>query len=320
MTAKLYKKPNSTNILNSTASLSYNFNNINSFSNTTNVNRFVTINNIFEGYTDYINGTNVPITLKTLAVQSTNTINNNVSYYESSINSIIYYRLQYIHVGISPIKLNRGDDKYAWCIMLDLISSLSDKLLIIIPIFYNTTVTSTTEINDFSILIYNCNTTLDLKPFNINNFIKSNTFEIGGVSSSKFIILGGVINTKFFNTTTTPATLFTYDYTNINYKNTIYNSYANYSNTLSISQKTPSLIQNILPNDIYIDCQAVNTTDKSITNIPITQQNTTNENSDTSVAVFGFILAFIILYALYRLIKMITCKSKFVATPITSSP
>jgi hypothetical protein len=307
MPPQYYKKSSYTNLTILNSSLSYNFNNITSFNRTTS--NYTTIDSIFTGYSTDMN-TQPAFALKTISTQSLNSINN-ISYYQIDINSTIYYKLQYIHVGISPIKLYENGDKYGWCVMLDLLSSSLEKLLIIIPINYDSSLIYKNELYDFSALIYNFEpTTVILKPININKFIKSSTFEIGGSSTNRLIILRDAINTNFFNKfSTNTNTKFT-NYTNNKFQiKKIYISTNDYT-ALNISQKPPSLIQNLLPNDIYIDCQPVNTTDKTMT-------DTKNENSDTSIAVFGLILSFIILYALYKLIKMITSKSK-ISSPSTN--
>jgi hypothetical protein len=328
--ATLYRKlpsiPIPTSLPN--ASLTYNFKDVTISGKSTMETRFSNIESVFPGYKQYINkAQDQTTTVQLLTSLITTFKSDNITYYDTVINSTILYKINFIHVGVSPIDLSQT---YSWCVMLDLVSSSSDTLLIIIPIKYVVASSSISdadlkknEIADFSKLIYNCNNPT-MKQININTFmlpINFTTFYKNyttNTTTNRVIILNSTINTYFYDIVKKSRTNFQSMYINDMFKSSIYDSASNnIEKTIYICPKVPIIQVDVLKNDIYIDCYKVGESDKvvgGIKNPSISNINAKKGDSDTSVALFGLILAFVILYLLYKLIKMITCKTNISST------
>lgn len=323
--ATLYKQLSATPIPTPlpNAILTYNFDNVTISGKSTDPLRYKNIDLSFPEYSTYINTKTNSLTINNQLLSTLTTIptSTNITYYDTIIKSTKTYKINYIHVGASPININ---NPYCWCIMLDLSSTTSDTLIIIIPITINLSPSSLSESDllqkensDFGNLIYNCNN-FTTKQFNINTFVLSTNFttfyNTANTATNRVIILNSSISTYFYDIVNRSRTNFTTLYiTNLFKSSTIYiGTLKTITQTIYWCPKIPLKQTAILKNDIYIDCYKVGESDKivgGITNPLKSVLSIKKDNSDTSLAFFGLLLAFILLYILYRMIKMITCKT-----------
>jgi hypothetical protein len=317
----LYDKLSSTTIPNPNATLTYNFNKVMFAGLNTTDARSANIDVSFPGYSNFIknnsNNNQLLMTLKTIPSS------NNITYYDTIINSTKLYKINYIHVGISPLNLN---NIYSWCVMLDLSTTALDTLIIIIPIKYvpllptiAESVVKQKENPDFSKLIYNCNYSTN-NEININSFILPNnyitTYNSASSNSSsptsRVIILNGSINTYFYDIINSSRTTLNPKYINNIYLNsTVYNPNSAIIKNIPLSNiylctKLPIKTNDILKNDIYIDCYKVGESTNvigGITNPSSVSRNRTR-NQETQIALFSIIIAFVMLYGFFKLYQM----------------
>jgi hypothetical protein len=319
----LYDPLPSNQISNPNAVLTFNFNKVTIGGKDTSAKRVSNINSCFPGYDIYINS---KLNVNDYALSSLQLISasNNITYYDTIINSTKQYKINFIHVVLSPINLKQT---YCWCIMLDLISTALDVLIIIIPIKYLPLSTTDTidklaknENSHFNTLLYNCNYSTS-NQININKLMLPNNYSTiynnstSSTSKNRAIILNGSISTSFYDVINSSRTTFTTKYANVNYTNSeIYRTQSGIVTMGSFQQnqtylctKLPTQTSDILQNDIYIDCYKVGESDKisgGIKNPLNSASKNRKGNADTQIALFSIILSFTLLYAVWKLYKV----------------
>lgn len=319
----LYDPLPSNQISNPNASLTYNFNKVTIGGKDTSSKRFTNIESCFPGYTSYINS-NLTGNDQILTSLQLIPASNNITYYDTIINSTKQYKINFIHVGLSPINLKQT---YGWCIILDLISTALDVLIVIIPIKYvgistNTTdaVLSKNENIDFNTLLYNCNYSTS-NQININKLMLPNNYSTiydkstSSSSKNRAIILNSSISTSFYDVINSSRTTFNTKYIKDAYKNSeIYRTQSGKvtmgsfkQNQVYLCTKLPTQTSDILQNDIYIDCYKVGESDKvsgGIKNPLNSVSKNRKGNSDTQIALFSIIISFVMLYVFYKFYKL----------------
>ena len=319
-TPTLYDKLSSTTIPNPNAALTYNFNKVMLSGLDTSEQRYVNIDLSFPGYSANIK--NIADNSQLLKTLKTISSSNNITYYDTIINSTKQYKINYIHVGISPINLNKI---YSWCVMLDLTTNTSESLIVIIPITYVpllSTITDSVLIQnekpDFSKLVYNCN-------YSTNNAIDINTFMLSSnyytiydqstTSKNRVIIFNSSISTYFYDVINSSKTTLNPKYIkNIYLNSSVYNTILGTIiklGTIPQSQtylctKLPIRTNDILKNDIYIDCYKVGESDKVIGGItnPSSVSKNRKGNAETQIALFSIIIAFVLMYGFIKLYQL----------------
>ena len=325
--AILYDKFLSDPISNPAATLTYNFNKVILSGLDTSTQRYANIDLSFPGYAAIINNMiiNDNQILKTLKTTSSS---NNITYYDNVINSTKQYKINYIHVGISPINLSQI---YSWCVMLDLTTNTSESLIVIIPITYLSAIDDSVLIQnekpDFSKLVYNCN-------YSTNNAIDINTFMLSSsyytiydrstdlTSKNRVIIFNSSISTYFYDVINSSKTTLIPRYIDNKYLNsTIYNTITGpitqlrtipQSNTY-LCLKLPIRSNDILQNDIYIDCYKVGESTSVVGGItnPSSVSKNKKGNSEVQLALFSIIIAFVMMYGVVKLYQLSNRESTF---------
>jgi hypothetical protein len=324
--ATLYNKLSSTitNINLPNASMGYNFNGVTMSGKDTTDQRYTSIEASFPGYTKYIKtppaglvGNNqLLISLKTLSLST------NITYYDNVINSTQLYKINFIHVGLSPINLNKT---YCWCIMLDLKTTSLDTLIIIIPITYVVPITASgsnqlvlNEQPEFSKLLYNCNYSTN-NQIDITKFILPTIFTTfyntnpNTSITNRVIILNSSINTSFYDVVKLSLTTLNPMYINSKFlSSTIYNPPTLIKtisqNPIYLCSKLPIKQADVLQNDIYIDCYKVGDTDKVLQDIKNPLRSVSKNkrgNQQKQLALFGLLLSCIIIYLFFKFAKYV---------------
>lgn len=322
--AILYNKISSTPIPNQNAALTYNFNKVILSGLDTSPQRYINIDLSFPGYSAFINSvTNSASNSQLLKTLKTISSSNNITYYDAFINATKQYKINYIHVGISPIDLKQI---YSWCVMLDLTTTTSESLIVIIPINYlslstvSDSVLIQNEKPDFSKLVYNCNYSTN-NAIDINTFMLPNTYHTiydqATASKNRVIIFNKSISTYFYDViNSSKITL------NPLYINNIFLSSSVYIATLAtlatipstqiyVCSKLPIRTNDILQNDIYIDCYKVGESDKVVGGItnPSSVSKNRKGNSEVQLALFSIIIAFVLMYGVFKLYQLSNSES-----------
>ena len=319
--AILYNKISSTIPASNTlpnAALTYNFNNVTLSGVDTTDQRYANIDLSFPGYSAFIKASQNSQLLKTIKTTPTS---NNITYYDTIVNSTKQYKIKYIHVGISPLSLNQI---YSWCVMLDLVSTALETLIIIIPLNYVSLISTVSDAEiiknenpDFSKLLYNCNNSAN-NAIDINKFIVprnyTTIYKTANSANNRAIILNGSITTYFYDIiNSSKVTLKAKYINNIYLESTIYRSQTNVqlksisTALIYLCVKLPIKTNDILKNDIYIDCYKVGESSTIVGGIknPLSSvSNSSKANEQTQIALFGIILAFLIIYGFYKLYQM----------------
>jgi len=314
----LYDPLPSNQISNPNAALTYNFNKVTIGGKDTSSKRFTNIESCFPGYTSYINA-NLTGNDNILSSLQLIPASNNITYYDTIINSTKQYKINFIHVGLSPINLKQT---YGWCVILDLLSTASEVLIVIIPIKYVGLSSKTTnavleknENADFNTLLYNCNYSTS-NQININKLMLptnySTIYDKTSNNKNRAIIFNGSISTSFYDVINSSRTTFNPKYIKDIYKKSeIYITQPGKVTMGSFQQtqvylctKLPTQTSDILQNDIYIDCYKVGESDKvsgGIKNPLNSVSKNRKGNEQTQIALFSIIIAFVMLYGFYKL-------------------
>jgi hypothetical protein len=209
-----------------------------------------------------------------------------ISYSDNITNSPIKYTIKYLHVGISPINFNTGNDKCA--LIYDCEDSLKNILLIIIPI--EKIISNVIEAPNVTNLLNRINGTTNTINLDINKLMPNATFNTYANENNKVIVFNNTSSIKY------KTSSFLDDIKNANLTNTSVDA-----SPLSayVSMTIPQKQTIVAQNDIYIDCYKVGESDKIVGGINIDSQtagqdkgrrrDAKKQKQETTIALYIFL-------------------------------
>ena len=222
-----------------------------------------------------------------------------ISYSDNITNSPIKYTIKYLHVGISPINFNTGNDKCA--LIYDCEDSLKNILLIIIPIEKITS--NIIEAPNVTNLLNRIDGTTNTINLDINKLIPNATFNTYASDNNKVIVFNKTSSIKY------KTSIFLDNIKNANLTNTTVDA-----SPLSayVSMTIPQKQTIVAQNDIYIDCYKVGESDKIVGGMNVDSQTAGQDKGkgaaakkqkrQTTIALYIFLGIFggiVIIYLFY---------------------